>query len=251
MVRALEAAARRGAHVTVRLEGRPHPDSTGAVALQNVRAIQELRRCGADAQLTAPGQPFLHLKAAVCDGETFLDDRNFPDRGDTIVCDDAHGATRAVLEAAAGKAQRAARGLWTDKQAAMRQETRLIESAAPGTAICVSTESLGFCDVYGALKRLARSGVECDLIVARSDVRGKNGRAAMDLQAAGVHVRVAAAAEKVAIAGGSAWIGSANATYASEPTLDWGLRTSQRRVVRTLQERFNAQWRRARAYRSS
>ncbi|MGH7729475.1 MAG: phospholipase D-like domain-containing protein, partial [Vulcanimicrobiaceae bacterium] len=87
VVRALAAAAQRGAAVRVELDGVPYdPEGTGALARENRRVAAGLRAAGASVELTPPGAPLLHLKGAMVDGTAFLDDRNWPGDGrDTIV----------------------------------------------------------------------------------------------------------------------------------------------------------------------
>ena len=248
----LENAARRGDRVTVRLEGNPYADSSGDLSAQNRRVVRELRRLGADAKLVdtnARNGPELHMKAAICDGVAYLDDRNWPDGGDTIVRDDFRADVSAVRTAAlSGRASRSAE-FSTSKRDALWSERRLLDSARKAQRVDVESESFGAgSGVYGALKRLAQSGVPCRLIVSRRDLHPQSKRALCALAQAGVGVRVSDSDEKMAIVGGArAWIGSANATssFPNGNEIEWGLRTDAPDVLRHLARRFSGTWRAA------
>lgn len=253
----LEDAARRGAHVTVRLEGRPYGDTDGGLAAQNRRAIKELRRAGADAKLVDTNSrngPALHMKAAVCDGVAFLDDRNWPGRGDSIVRDDFPADVSAIDSAAL--LQRPARTpeFWTDKRDALWAERRLLASATYAKSVDVESESFGAgSGVYGALISLAQSGVRCRLIVAERDLNGKSERSLGALARAGVQVRVSDSDEKMALVDGRrAWIGSANATtpHYNGDQIDWGMRTDEPSVLRHYSQRFESTWNAATPFKS-
>jgi phosphatidylserine/phosphatidylglycerophosphate/cardiolipin synthase-like enzyme len=249
MLDAVEDAARRGVRVTVRLEGHPYADPSGEVAAANKRVVRELRGLGADAKLrdtNARNGPALHMKAAVCDGVAYLDDRNWPDGGDTIVRDDFRGDVAAIRSAARfGHAERTPE-FWTSKRDALWAERRLLDRARNAKRVDVESESFGSgSGVYGALKQLAASGVQCRLIVSRRDVNDKSKRALAALTQAGVAVRVSDSDEKMAIVDGArAWIGSANATssFANGDQIDWGLRTDARDVLRHLSRRYATTW---------
>lgn len=249
MLDALEAAARRGARVTVRLEGHPYADATGELTATNRAAIKALRRLGADAKLAdtnAHNGPALHMKAAVCDGVAYLDDRNWPGRGDTIVRDDFRADVAAIESAALQRRTERTPEFWTSKRDALWAERRLLASATNAKRVDVESESFGTgSGAYGALKLLAKAGVACRLIVARRDLSAKSKRALASLSQAGVAVRVSDSDEKMAIVDRTrAWIGSANATsaYANGDQIDWGLRTDAPDVLRHLNRRFATTW---------
>lgn len=252
MLDSLEDAARRGARVTVRLEGRLYGDTTGALAANNTRVARELRRLGADAKVidtNARNGPSLHMKAAVCDGVAYLDDRNWPDDGDTIVRDDFQADVSAIRSAALSGRSIRTPELSTNKRDALWSERRLLESAHNAKRVYVESESFGAgSGVYGELRTLAESGVPCRLIVSRRDLSPKSKRALAALAQAGVAVRVSDSDEKMAIVDGKrAWLGSANATspYANGDQIDWGLRTNAPTVLRHLSRRFSETWRAA------
>ncbi|HET9394323.1 MAG TPA: phospholipase D-like domain-containing protein [Candidatus Rubrimentiphilum sp.] len=245
----LEDAARRGASVRVRLEGRPYGDTAGHLIADNRRAVKALRRLGADAKLVdtnARNGPALHMKAAVCDGVAYLDDRNWPDGGDTIVRDDFRTDIAAIEAAALRQPSVRSEEFWTSKAQALAAERRLLASAAHAKRVDVESESFGSGGgAYGELKRLAQSGVPCRLIVAQRDLNAKSERALASLAQAGVAVRVSSSDEKMAIVDGArAWIGSANATssYVNGDQIDWGLRTDAPDVLAHLRRRFQSTW---------
>lgn len=249
---ALEGAARRGARVTVRLEGRPYGDAGGALAAANARGVAELRRLGADAKLVdandGDGAP-LHMKAAICDRDLFLDDRNWPDDGtDTIVRDTFSSDVRAVRDALDGRAPRWSPVFSTTKAASLRLETQLLRAAARARTVEVASESFGAgSGVYGQLERLAKEGVRCRLLVADRE-RRESAREALALERlarAGVEVRTGSFDEKFAIVDSRrAWVGSTNATspYYDANQRDWGLRTDRSAVVSEIENRFEREW---------
>jgi phosphatidylserine/phosphatidylglycerophosphate/cardiolipin synthase-like enzyme len=249
---ALEDAARRGARVTVRLEGRPYGKAGSQIAAENRATVRALRRCGADASLAdtnASNGPALHMKAAVCDGVAFLDDRNWPRQGDTIVRDNFPADVRAIETAAlTGRALRAP-DLCTNKRDALWSERRLLASAGKAKRVDVQSESFGASGgTYGELKWLAQSGVACRLIVARRDLKEKTRRALDALTRAGVSVRLSDSDEKMALVDGKrAWIGSANCSspFYNGNALEWSLRTGAPAILTRLSRRFDATWRTA------
>jgi len=89
MREALEYAARHGASVRVRLDESPYGRGKHGIAKLNKQAIKELRKSGVDARLARGAASGLHMKAVICDGVAYLDDRNFAANGSqTIVRDD-------------------------------------------------------------------------------------------------------------------------------------------------------------------
>lgn len=248
---ALEAAARRGAHVTVRLEGRPYAGSdeneAARLAAQNRDAVADLRAAGGDAAVVDACEgdgPPLHLKAAVCDGVAYVDDRNWPgDGADTILRDDFAGDVAAIDGALLHTPASPPKWFWTTKAQALAGETRLLYGAQHAHNVEVESESFGRDGAYGALKALAAAGVHCRLLVAQRDVNPKSLQALEELERDGVQVRAGDFDEKMAIVDGArAWTGSANATYGYQDQLDWGVRTDSPHVVQALEAHFNAHW---------
>jgi hypothetical protein len=235
---ALIAAAHRGAHVAVTIEAAPYNDATGCLARFNAATADALREAGADVRLLSRDQVAFHLKAAVCDGVAYLDDRNWPARGDTIVRDDDPrdvAVVRAALDGHGGSDD----ALATRKDLALQREADLID-AARGAPVVVATESFGAGTISAALRRHAANGDPTTLIVARGKA---NASVLAGLARAGVTVKIGVAAEKFALAGDAVWLGSANATYAGgefgEQT-DWGLVSRDPALIAEIGARLRA-----------
>jgi len=228
ILRAIEAAARRGAHVAVRLEARPFEDAK--LAAENARLTKELRADGADATL----QEGLHAKEISIDGTLFLDEKNWH-AGDVVLSDDDPAEAASIPQT---------------KRMALEQEAQLLAGARTGDRVIVESESFGSGNaVYWQLKKLAESGAAPRLLVSERDLRGdrRERRILEDLIRDGVRVRVCKDSAKLAAAGDSVWLGSANATYAGGKwdMTDWGLRTNRAAIVETVRSRLDEQWNRA------
>ncbi len=198
---ALSDAAKRGARVTVRLEGRPYGDG-GGMAKANRHVAAALRRLGADAALVdaaGPRSPMLHMKAAVCDGVAYLDDRNWTKGGtDTIVRDDAPSHARAIAAAVRHHAAPPSRSFWTSKKDSLAGEARLLYGARNAKTVDVESESFGPPGgAYAPLKQLAQLGVRCRLIVASRHVKPQEAHDLDLLRKAGVQVRLGDFNEKM------------------------------------------------------
>ncbi len=248
---ALAAAAGRGAHVVVRLEGRPYYDARGGLRRVNQSVVDELARDGADARLvdddgTAP----VHAKAALIDGRLYLDDVNFArDEESTIVRDDARRDARALRDAIAGRFDSPHRDFALRKSDALALEAGVLDAASHPSDAAVESESVGSGNaVYSALERLGAAGCAPRLLVSREALCAKERSLLERLRTNGVRVRVCSSNEKFALAGNLAWVGSANATSAflTPDQLDWGARTGKRVVVDELRAHFESRWRSAR-----
>ncbi len=236
LIEALEAAGDRGAEVSVRLEGDPL-DPSGSLAAVNLKVAKELRAHHVSAELTQT-----HLKAAVIDGEAFLDDRNWAEHGpSTLIADsdpDDVGVVRAGIEGKAASDPH----LWTRKGDALNAEAQLLQDAG-SERIEVESESFGFGAVEHALAAKARDENDVRLLVCARDATYPRAESALKrLAAAGVHVRVAPFAEKIAVAGPRAWVGSANAGIYPADMVDWGMRTRTPALVDALRARFEDNW---------
>lgn len=251
---ALVAAARRGAHVRLRLEGQPYKDTAGELQANNAQAIAALRAAGADArEVDVPGshEAPLHAKAVVADAAVFLDDRNWADDGEeTIVRDDFSTDRRAAIDAVNGKGDNANRCFSIRQRDALASEARLLYHARRGDDVIVESESFGaYNRVFRALESAARNGARPRLLVSARDLQGNvRERAALArLAGDGVRVRTTGADEKFALAARRGWIGSANASAALHhpDQLDWGLRTDQRHVIAHLRGVFETRWKNA------
>jgi len=245
---ALERAGDRGAHVSVTLEGHPYRGGTGAnsPARANRRTAEALRQHGVAVRLTGRDAVPVHLKAAVVDGTAYLDDRNWTGDGhDTIVATTGAREVAAVASTLAGRATAPVPGLALDKAAALRLEARAIRDAG-GDRLDVQSESFGYSCVYDALRYRAARGPHVRLVVSAREYAHRRNTAERSalrrLREAGVEVRVVAGDEKLCIGGDRGWVGSANATFAGKPMLDWGLQTRDPGVLRELERRFAATW---------
>lgn len=223
---ALDAAALRGARVTVRLECAPYADPSGDLAAQNAAVVDTLIHDGADAALVdCDGSAPAHLKSARVDGAVFLDDRNWPDDGRDTIVRVTGGASFA-----------------THKDEALRREARTIYRAADrGEPVDVETESFGFGRIYAALK-YAAARAKVRLLVSQRDVTARSAPALERLRAAGVAIRAGPDDEKMAVSAGEVWIGSANATAGVPQQSDWGMRIFDAPVAGAMRARFARNW---------
>ncbi len=250
---AVVAAAHRGAQVSVRLERDPLDDDRGTLHQANRTAVAAIRRAGGNAELTAAGEPVLHMKAAVVDGVAWLDDRNWAGEGpEHILRDSDPDDVAAVASALAGGAG-ADPHLATNKAAALRLEADVITQTG-SAPLSIESESFGGGTVYNALLHRARAGQPTRLIVAAREVSaslaGREGKRLERLAALGVDVRVGDSRrgdldEKMAVGGADAWVGSANATDAFATygaQRDWGLATRAPVVVGDLRAAFERNW---------
>ncbi|MBV8689919.1 MAG: phosphatidylserine/phosphatidylglycerophosphate/cardiolipin synthase family protein [Candidatus Eremiobacteraeota bacterium] len=250
IVQALQNTVKHGAHVRVQLEAHPYADSDGKLAKINRDAVSKLRRAGVHAQLAdVSGQRGMHMKAAIVDGMAFLDDRNWPaDRRNIVIADDDRGDVHALREALHGKATPGGALALTKGRALARETTVLLSAKQTRDRVSVETESLTAGTApYAAMKALARSGRCVRLLICSDDLRPAAIYAARALLRAGVDVRLTHAAEKIAVAGSRAWVGSANATYGQAQQTDWGLCLHSRRICKQLQVRFDSTWQHANA----
>lgn len=231
---ALAAAARRGAHVEVTMQDAPYRDD-GSREKLTLASAQALRAAGAQVTLLPRETAPFHLKAAVCDGVAFLDDRNWArDEREVVVADTDPRDVSLIRDALHGHAGANA-GLAARKDTALARETALIEGAPRDSPVTVETETLGASVLSAALRRRALSGAPTTLIVGSASARDARERALLrGLRKAGVSVHTRGVNEKLALAGDRAWVGSANATRAFGATraqIDWGMVTSDAGVV--------------------
>jgi hypothetical protein len=229
---ALEASARAGSHVTVRLEGAPFGDADGSFARANAGVVAELRRAGVDASVSAPGDAPIHAKMLRADGEVYLDDRNWG-AADVVVRDDA-----------------ADPALTVHKREALASEAQLLRQAQPAEDPIVESESFGCCNaVYSALEDAAKRGLRPRLLVCSRELRGsdRERERLVHLAHDGVQIRTTPATDKFALAGEHLWIGSANATaaIAMPDTIDWGIRTDDASIVNAVRARVETTWKKA------
>lgn len=234
MLEALEAAARRGAHVTVRLEARPYHDAGRHLGRMNAHAVRALKAAGVDAHVADP----IHAKVIRLDGSLYVDEKNWNATDIVLRDDDAAEAASIPM----------------DKSGALAAEANLLADARASDGVIVESESFGAGNVaYDSLKALALAGAKPRLLVSRDDLRGSGReRAVLDgLVRHGVRVRVCPDSAKLAVAGDRAWLGSANATYTGKgwQMPDWGLCTRKREIVDCVRARLEAEWNSARELR--
>jgi len=233
---ALASAARRGAHVAVTLQADPYRNDYGARA--NADAARDLRGAGATVTLLPSDRAPFHLKAAVCDGVAYLDDRNWTKRGpELVIADDDPADVALVRDALAGRAG-SDRTLATRKDVALRRELDLVEHADRGP-LRVETEHVSTSPLTRALQRRARRGEPTTLIVASGRRPKREAHAIAALRADGVTVRRGGVNEKLALAAGRAWIGSGNATGAAgrnAAQIEWGLVTREPTIVGAVRD---------------
>lgn len=246
----LKAAAQRGAHVEVRLDGTLY-GGTARWTSESREVARTLRHAGADVRFVHRGKhddPGLHIKAAVCDGSAFLDDCNWAQGGDTVVRDDTRSHVRAIRDAVLQGEGRGIGALALRKYGALAAESGTLESRSHARMVEIETEELGNSAVSHALRDLLAHHVQCRVLVSEWAFENSNHHtrdAALSLEKAGADVRMVKASEKLAIAGTHAWIGSANATTPrlNGSDIDWSLATTDARVVGALKSHFNAHWR--------
>lgn len=230
MLRAVEAAARRGATVRVELQAHPFNDRKGALAKENARLANALRADGANTSLADS----VHAKEITAGDSLFLDEKNWHD-GDVVLCEDD------PIEA---------RSIPMMKRDALGQEAKLLADARASDGVIVETESFGNGNpTYEALRALGEAHASPRLLVSKNDLRGthKERSVLRGLVRCGVRVRVCTDSAKLAIAGDSAWLGSANATYAGGGfnLTDWGVCTNDATIAKTVRNRLEAEWRSA------
>ncbi len=232
--RALIAAAQHGAQVDVTLQRDPYRGGPGE-RHANRDAARSLRAAGAHVTLLDRQRTPFHIKAAICDGTAYLDDRNWTsDPRELVLADDAARDVAAVRSALAGTGS-SGDTIATRKDDALRREAQLIERSAYAP-VTVESESFGASVVSAALRRHARGGAPTTLIVAEREAKANPRERALlrSLAHDGVTVYQTSVNEKLALAGDSAWIGSANATYAAASAgaqVDWGLVSHDPTVV--------------------
>jgi len=246
---ALIDAAKRGADVGIRLEANPYGSEGAQQGRDNADTVAAVNVAGGHAQLVGgPGEAAWHMKAAVVDGVAYLDDRNWAADGkETILRDTDPDDVAAVARTLAGSPARDGH-LRTTKHDAVTLESEVIRRAGDAP-VAVETESFGLGAIYADLLHRAQAHQPTRLLVSNLELAeptaDRERRALERLAAAGVAVRAVGNDEKIAVAGGDAWVGSANATYANGPAgaqIDWGLATRVPALVAALRAAFERNW---------
>jgi phosphatidylserine/phosphatidylglycerophosphate/cardiolipin synthase-like enzyme len=244
---ALEDAARRGARVTVRLEGNPYDDASGSFAGFNHRLASQLRSAGAHVRLArGPSDGSVHAKALAVDGKLYLDDRNWA-RGDIIVRDDDRSDAEAVRATALGRPSNGRAAFALRKRQALEIEARMLRRAGVHDRVTAETETFGTSNaVCRALDDLGKRGLHPRLLVQRrAAAANPRERSVLErLTRDGVDVRTTDDTEKLAVCGSRAWIGSANASpaFGNPDIIDWGASTGNRSVVAAIGARLAQRW---------
>lgn len=233
---ALLSAAQRGAHVAVTLQADPYRNPAGR--RNNRAAARLLANAGADVTLLRSEKTPFHLKAAICDGVAYLDDRNWTKRGPEIVVADDDPRDVELVRDGIGSARGGADAvLATRKDEVLARELALVEGAGDAP-VTIETERLRGSPLIEALRRRARAGAATTVIVGRTRRHSAVERSALDALARdGVVVREGGTNEKLALAGDTAWIGSGNATGAGgrgAGQVEWGLVTRDAALVRAV-----------------
>jgi|HubBroStandDraft_2_1064218.scaffolds.fasta_scaffold00328_15 hypothetical protein len=232
VLKALTAAAHRGAEVTVHLEGEPF--NSPHLAKENRNVAAQLRAAGATVTLGHP----LHAKVLAVDGTLYLDDKNWHPGDLVLKVDDPAEVAKIPMI----------------KHEALACEGRLIDGASSADRVIVESESFGCCNkVYSELRQAALGGAAPRLLVSARDLSGnaREREVIETLVRDGVMARICDDSEKLAVAGTAAWLGSANATIAApgSDSTDWGLSTRNPEIVAAVRARLEDQWETAKPFR--
>ncbi|HEX3467864.1 MAG TPA: hypothetical protein VHT05_07295 [Candidatus Elarobacter sp.] len=229
---ALAGAAERGAHVSVTLQADPYRNPGGKRA--NREAARLLAHAGAEVTLLPSDRAPFHLKAVVCDGVAFLDDRNWTAHGpEMVVADDAPRDVTNVRDAVRGGRPRSDASLALRKDDALQRELELVEHAGDAPVV-VESERVRGSPLIAALRERALAGEPTTLVVGRGRHSRAERRTMRELAHDGVVVRAGGTNEKLALAGDAVWIGSGNATGAAgrgARQTEWGLVTRDAALV--------------------
>jgi phosphatidylserine/phosphatidylglycerophosphate/cardiolipin synthase-like enzyme len=229
---ALVEAARDGANVAVTLAADPYADANGELGRENARTAAVLQQAGARVTLSHAA---VHLKAAVCDGVAYLDDRNWGPDG-LVIRDDMAADVVRVRDALEGRDDGPADGIALGKRRALAEEAALIERSGD-SRIVVATEAFGVGPVADAVLQRAERGAATTLIVDRRELDRGGATFLRRFARLGVDVKTSVADEKFVLAGDVAWVGSANATSAHGvrgDQSDWGLITADPQILSAL-----------------
>lgn len=223
IVRALVAAAHRGARVSVALTGEGFD-----YALEQNRTTEAiLRQAGVRVHVTA--YP-LHMKALVADGRVvLLTDTNFSRDGLFV---QVPAATANVVENAIEGRTSYYGALTTEKAMSLRVEAAIIRGTTG--PVYLETESLGAANpIYDALQ---------DAIAARRPLRIL--ASAADAATSPIPPTLApfthlvSSNEKILVAGDTCWTGSANSSGGLEAQVDYGLRFDDAQICAALARRL-------------
>ncbi len=240
---ALIAAAKHGAGVTVTMQHDPYGGGADDDRPKLNEAVAErLRDAGARVTLLDRDATAFHAKAAVVDGVAYLDDRNWTASGHEVVIADSNAEDAALVRAAIDGHGGKDDALATRKDEALKREAQLLTSSLDAPAI-VESETIGNGPLTHALRVRGDAGAPTTLIVRHAKHRSTAERKAIRaLRDHGVRVLTNGSNEKLALVGGSAWIGSANGTgwhhtgkdgksVSTGDQVEWGLVTHEAELV--------------------
>ncbi len=240
VVRALEAASNRGAHVSVALSR-----GFGIYVRENADTAAALAAHGVRVHVLESTTQSTHMKAVILDGNLYLSDRNWSTRaGEEIVLHDTMPGDRTLVERAVLGESSHNDHLWTNKAEALAAEADML-SRAQSHRVEVETESFsGSSPIYEQLKSLATDGHDVDLIVAESEYAHRpSERASLaSLAASGVSVRLLNSNEKFAVTGNAVWIGSANATGGAPNQIEFGVLLEDESIAEKVSAQFDHEW---------
>lgn len=229
MGRALMGAARRGATVSIVLDGE---GLAGATRSNRESALAFAAAAGVRVRVT---DYQLHMKAVIVDGtNVFVSDRNWTASRDSLILA-LPASTRLQVERAI-LGQPTSNGTFaTRKRDALALEANLLAQRR-SHVVLVETESFSTSAVSTILGQRARAGDDVTLVVAASEYRtSPRERAELaDLAHAGVHVFTASSDEKIAVDGSAGWTGSTNQTPGWGNQVDWGLEFGNAELVAAL-----------------
>jgi phosphatidylserine/phosphatidylglycerophosphate/cardiolipin synthase-like enzyme len=243
VVRDLEAAADRGAHVSVALSR-----GFGFYVAENRATANDLSAHGVKVHILESTTESTHMKAVVLDGDLYLSDRNWTTSySEEIVVHDTVPGDRTLVERAILGETSGNDHLWTRKADALAAEAALLDNRH-SNLVRISSESFGSgTPVFDELMTRAKAGDQVELIVANAEYHSSRSEAAelADLAASGVKVRTSNADEKFTVDGDAVWIGSANATRGVPNQIDFGITITDTNIARRLENQFDSEWARA------
>jgi hypothetical protein len=176
----------------------------------------------------------LHMKAAVLEDAIYVSDRNWTSSRRSLILA-LPSAMRTIVERAILGAAGTSGSLTTRKADSLAAEATLLRSNR-SRRVLLESESFGRSAIADALVARAGAGDDVTLVVARFEYgRSRTERALLsDMARHGVHVFTATSDEKIAVAGDSVWIGSANATAGVPNQIDWGFWTDDHALAMAL-----------------
>jgi phosphatidylserine/phosphatidylglycerophosphate/cardiolipin synthase-like enzyme len=238
MATMLEDAARRGARVSVTFDSKAFGDAE----TMNSQVETDFQNAGVRVHMSPS---FLHLKAAVFDGERiYLSDKNFATRGNELVLADPYPEDRLLVERAMLGVPGSNEHLWLRKADALNAEASIVKYGDTHQ-VDIQTESFGDGQpVYDAMIDRARAGDRVRLLVYSAEYRKNTREQAVvaSLLRIGVQVRVADTNEKLAVNGQRSFVGSANQTRGLPNQIDFGYYVGDPAATTQIEQHFQENW---------